>query len=182
MTIPPTVGDLDWQPADERPDLLAASVRAAVETLRLPCFVAAIDPTLADTAEFCATYRVPLEVSANCVVVAGRRGETTTMAACLVLATDRADINKVVRLHLGVRKISFAPMSDAVEQTGMEYGGITTIGLPAGWPVLVDTSVAGLDWIVIGSGIRGSKILVSGVTVSQLPEAQVLPLRINAAG
>ena len=44
----------------------------------------------------------------------------------------------MVRKHLGVRKISFAPMDDAVALTGMEYGGITPIGLPAGWPVLVD--------------------------------------------
>ena len=78
------------------------------------------------------------EVSANCVVVAGRRGEVSTMAACMVLATDRADVNKTVRKHLDVRKISFASMDDAVAQTGMEYGGITPIGLPDGWPILVD--------------------------------------------
>ena len=100
-------------------------------SLGLDCLVAAIDPDLADTAAFCAAYAVPLEVSANCVVVAGRRGEISTMAACLVLATDRADVNKTVRKHLDVRKISFAAMADAVAQTGMEYGGITPIG-PAG--------------------------------------------------
>jgi prolyl-tRNA editing enzyme YbaK/EbsC (Cys-tRNA(Pro) deacylase) len=173
----PTLGDLVWLPAAEHPELLAPAVRQAIQAADLSCFVAAIDPTLADTAEFCATYQVPLEISANCVVVAGRRGETTTMAACLVLATDRADINKVVRRHLDVRKISFAAMSDAVEQTGMEYGGITPIGLPADWPVLVDSAVAEQDWVVIGSGIRGSKILVSGPAVSQLSTAEVLPIR-----
>ncbi len=138
----PTLGELAWLPAAEQPQLLSTTVRQAIEAEAVECFVAAIDPTLADTAEFCAAYRVPLAASANCVVVAGRRGETTTMAACLVLATDRADINKVVRRHLGVRKISFAAMTDAVDQTDMEYGGITAIGLPAGWPVLVDDAVA----------------------------------------
>ena len=63
------------------------------------------------------------------------------MAACLVLASDRADVNKTVRKHLDVRKISFASMEDAVAQTGMEYGGITPVGLPADWPILVDTAV-----------------------------------------
>ena len=100
--------------------------------------MAPIDPDLADTAAFCAAYEVPLDASANCVVVAGRRGDVSTMAACMVLATDRADVNKTVRKHLDVRKISFASMDDAVAQTGMEYGGITPIGLPDGWPILVD--------------------------------------------
>ncbi len=139
-------------------------------------YVAAIDPDLADTAAFCAAYAVPLELSANCVVVAGRRAETTTMAACMVLATDRADVNKTVRRHLDVRKISFAPMADAVAQTGMEYGGITPVGLPDGWPVLVDEAAARPEWVVIGSGIRGSKILLPGPALAALPAAQVLAL------
>ena len=170
------VGTLDWQPAAEHPGLLAPPVATAVALLGLDCRVAPIDPKLADTAAFCAAYAVPLELSANCVVVAGRRAETTTMAACMVLATDRADVNKTVRLHLGVRKISFAPMADAVAQTGMEYGGITPVGLPAGWPVLVDEAAARPDWVVIGSGIRGSKILLPGPALGTLPSAQVLAL------
>jgi prolyl-tRNA editing enzyme YbaK/EbsC (Cys-tRNA(Pro) deacylase) len=173
----PRIGDLDWRPAAEDPELLAEPVLEAVRTLHLDCFVSPIHPDLADTAEFCATYRVSLDISANCVVVAGRRGEQTTMAACLVLATDRADINRVVRKRLDVRKISFAPMSEAVEQTRMAYGGITPIGLPADWPILVDAAVAAQDWLVIGSGIRGSKILIAGADLARLPNAETLALR-----
>ena len=132
------VGTLDWRPAAEHPELLAPPVAAAINASSLDCQVAPIDPDLADTAAFCAAYAVPLDVSANCVVVSGRRGDVSTMAACMVLATDRADVNKTVRKHLDVRKISFASMDDAVAQTGMEYGGITPIGLPDGWPILVD--------------------------------------------
>ena len=154
-------GTLDWQPAADHPELLAAPVAAALGALEPGRFVAPIDPDLADTAAFCAAYEVPLEVSANCVVVAGRRAETRT-AACLVLATDRADVNKTVRKRLDVRKISFARMDDAIAQTGMEYGGITPIGLPADWPILVDAAVAAADWVVVGSGIRGSKIAIRG--------------------
>ena len=124
---------------------------------------------------------MPLEVSANCVVVAGRRGEISTMAACMVLATDRADVNKTVRKHLDVRKISFATMEDAVARTGMEYGGITPIGLPDGWPILVDDAVAvEPDWVVIGSGIRGSKIILPGESLVRLPLAEVLELAQTA--
>lgn len=173
------MGTLDWLPASEHPELLAAPVTAAIATHRIECWVAAIDPELADTAAFCAAYDVPLETSANCVVVAGRRGETTTMAACLVLASDRADVNKTVRKHLDVRKISFAPMDEATSQTQMEYGGITPIGLPADWPVLIDEAVAASGLVVIGSGIRGSKILIAGATVAAVRAAVTLPLALH---
>ena len=109
----PSIGTLSWRPAADRPDLLAAPVAAMVGAIEVGFYVSEIDPTLADTAAFCAAYDVSPDASANCVVVAGRRAETTTMAACLVLASDRADVNKTVRKHLDVRKISFAPMEDA---------------------------------------------------------------------
>ena len=159
---------------DER--AIEAAVRAAAERTGVPFEVVPCDPALADTAAFCEQYQVPLAVSANCVVVAGRRAETSTMAACLVLATDRADINKAVRRHLDLRKISFASMADAVAQTGMEYGGITPIGLPQDWPILVDDQVARSDWIVIGSGIRGSKIAIKGADVAALPGTDVMSI------
>ncbi len=174
----PQLGTLDWRLAADHPELLASPVAAAVTATGLRCFVAPIDPDLADTAAFCAAYAVPLENSANCVVVAGRRGEATTMAACMVLASDRADVNRTVRKQLDVRKISFASMADAVSQTGMEYGGITPVGLPVGWPILVDSAVAATDWVVIGSGVRGSKILLTGAVVATLPGAQTLALAL----
>jgi prolyl-tRNA editing enzyme YbaK/EbsC (Cys-tRNA(Pro) deacylase) len=176
---PPIIGTLNWQPAADRPDLLAAPVRAAIQQQGLDCFVSPIDPSLADTAAFCAAYDVPLEVSANCVVVAGRRAEVSVMAACLVLATDRADVNKTIRKHLDVRKISFAGMAEAVAQTGMEYGGITPLGVPAGWPILMDGRVAAQEWIVIGSGIRGSKIALQPSELDKLPQVTTMPLALE---
>ena len=138
----PVLGTLAAVPALDRPDLLGKPVLAALEA-DAPADaalvgVAEIDPDLADTAAFCDAYGSPLDGSANCVVVAGRRGEDTRYAACLVLATTRADVNGLVRKRLNARKASFAPMDDAVALTGMEYGGITPIGLPADWPVLVE--------------------------------------------
>ncbi len=176
----PHLGTLDWQPATERPELLAAPVLAALTGGGPLCFVAPIDPELADTQAFCTAYEVRLAASANCVVVAGRRAETTTLAACLVLATDRADVNRTVRRRLDVRKISFAPMEEAVQSSGMAYGGITPVGLPAGWPLLVDDAVAVQEWLVVGSGIRGSKLAVRGADLARLPGAQVLTLTVPA--
>jgi prolyl-tRNA editing enzyme YbaK/EbsC (Cys-tRNA(Pro) deacylase) len=108
------------------------------------------------------------------VVIAGRRDGTTRYAACVVLATTRADVNGVVRRRLDVRKASFAPMDDAVALTGMEYGGITPIGLPADWPVLVDAAVLGRTMVVIGSGLRRSKIALPPDLLAGLPGAEVI--------
>ncbi|WP_328521351.1 YbaK/EbsC family protein [Kribbella sp. NBC_00359] len=170
----PVMGKVEWQPTADVPGLLAAPVRAALG--EIPAYAAAIDPGLADTAAFCAEYDVPMAASANCVIVLGKRAGEATYAAVLVLATDRADVNGVIRKHLGVRKISFAAQDDAVASTGMEYGGITPIGLPADWPVLVDEAVAQAGPVVIGSGIRGSKLLLDGAELAKLPTATVLDL------
>ncbi|MEP6560155.1 MAG: YbaK/EbsC family protein [Nakamurella sp.] len=139
-------------------------------------FVAPIDADLADTAAFCAAYHVPLDASANCVVVSGKRAGEQRWAAAVVLATSRADVNGVVRRRMDVRKVSFAPMAEATSITKMEYGGITPFGLPAGWPILIDGAVATAGLVVVGSGIRGSKIVVDGAMLAQLPGAEVIHL------
>jgi prolyl-tRNA editing enzyme YbaK/EbsC (Cys-tRNA(Pro) deacylase) len=171
------MGSLDVVPAAERPDLLAPPTGAALAANAVPpaeAGVAEIDPEAADTAAFCERYGISMDESANCVVVAGRRGGETTLAACVVLATTRADVNGLVRRHLGVRKASFAPVEVAVAETGMEYGGITPIGLPQDWPILVDSAVAAAPRVVIGSGLRRSKLTVPGPALAALPCAEVL--------
>ena len=168
---------LVFAPALSRPDLLAAPVAAALRDLpgAAEVEVAGIDPELADTAAFCERYGVAPEESANCVVIAARRGGETRYAACMVAATTRADVNGLVRRHLDARKASFAPVDAVTAATGMEYGGITPVGLPEGWPVLVDEAVAKTGSVVIGSGIRGSKLRLPGRLLAALPAAQVLP-------
>lgn len=177
---PAGLGTLSWQPVTERGDLISEPVAAALanDMDQEQVFVTEIDPDLADTAAFCQTYASPPESSANCVVVAGRRGETSLSAALLVLATARADVNRTVRKHLGLRKISFATMDDAVADTGMAYGGIGPIGLPADWQLLIDAAVLSRPWIVIGSGFRHSKLAIPGVLAGQLPGAEVLELTL----
>jgi prolyl-tRNA editing enzyme YbaK/EbsC (Cys-tRNA(Pro) deacylase) len=136
--------------------------------------VAGIDPELSDTAAFGQAYDVPAFASANCVVIAGRRGGEERIAACVVLATTRADVNTVVKRRLDVRKCSFLPMERAVELTGMEYGGITPVGLPDGWPVLVDAAVLDQPLVVIGSGVRRSKLVLPPGLLVTLPHAEVV--------
>jgi prolyl-tRNA editing enzyme YbaK/EbsC (Cys-tRNA(Pro) deacylase) len=170
----PRLGSLHWTPVTEHAELVAPPVAAALTAVPGSVWVTAIDADLADTAAFTEAYGVPSEASANCVVVAARRAGETRLAACVVLATTRADVNGLVRRHLDARKASFAPQDVAVATTGMAFGGITPIGLPADIPVLVDTAVAAQEWLVIGSGIRGSKLAVSGSTLAGLPGAVVL--------
>ncbi|MBB6034740.1 YbaK/EbsC family protein [Phytomonospora endophytica] len=165
--------------AVERADLLVAPVAAALKHWTAEDPVESVllvdtDPEKADTTVFCETYDVAPEVSANCVIVAARRGEVTTLAACVVLATTRLDVNKTVRKHLGARKASFAPMDTAVAETGMEYGGITPIGLPDGWPLLIDAAVAASPHVLIGSGSRRGKLIVPGRALAAQPGAEVV--------
>jgi prolyl-tRNA editing enzyme YbaK/EbsC (Cys-tRNA(Pro) deacylase) len=181
------MGTLKTEPARTRPDLLAAPVFAALQTWLGQTtvdeiLVAPIDPSMADTAAFCAAYDVGLDVSANCVVVTGKREGAVRYAACVVLATTRADVNNVVRRRLDVRKASFAPMDEAVALTGMEYGGITPIGLPPDWPVLVDSRVVDTPHVVVGSGIRASKIVLPGRALAELPGAEVVEGLARPAG
>ena len=169
---------LEFAPATTRPDLLAVPVRHAIAQLD-PEFaaevrVSAIDSDLADTAAFCEAYGVTLDASANCIVVAGRRGDTTTYAACVVLATTRADVNGTARRLLDARRVSFAPTEDAVRLTGMEYGGITPLGLPADWRILIDSAVIEVPEAIIGAGIRAAKIAVPGALLASLTGAEVV--------
>jgi prolyl-tRNA editing enzyme YbaK/EbsC (Cys-tRNA(Pro) deacylase) len=90
-----------------------------------------------------------------------------------VLATTRVDVNGYVRRALDVRKASFLPTDEAVSRTSMEYGGITPIGLPDGWRLLVDARVVEVPLVMIGSGVRRSKLVLPGRLLAALPGAEV---------
>ncbi|MFD7900107.1 YbaK/EbsC family protein [Streptomyces sp. NPDC059743] len=167
-------------PAPDRLDLLTPPVADAVRAWQgdVPAeqlVYVDTDPAIADTAVFAEHYGTELlDQSANCVVVAGKRGGETTLAACVVLSRTRVDVNGAVRRQLGARKASFASMDTAVGETGMEYGGITPIGLPANWPLLIDSAVLDTEWILIGSGSRRGKLIVPGKSLASLPGAVIL--------
>ncbi|MGA5898802.1 YbaK/EbsC family protein [Streptomyces venetus] len=170
----------DARPAPACLDELTSPVADAVRTWRgsVPAeqiLYVDTEPEWADTATFVEHYgRDLLEQSANCVVVAGKRGGEATLAACVVLSTTRVDVNNAVRRQLGARKASFASMDTATGETGMEYGGITPLGLPGDWPVLVDAAVVDLPYVLVGSGRRRGKLLVPGKAFAELPGAVVL--------
>ncbi|MFS8200056.1 YbaK/EbsC family protein [Streptomyces sp. CWNU-52B] len=170
----------DASPVTERLDVLTGPVAEAVRAWRGSVPAEQIvyvdtEPEWADTATFLEHYGPELlDRSANCVVVAGKRGGETTLAACVVLSATRVDVNGVVRRQLGARKASFAPTDTATGESGMEYGGITPLGLPVDWPVLVDSAVVDLPYVLVGSGRRRGKLLVPGKVFAELPNAVVL--------
>jgi prolyl-tRNA editing enzyme YbaK/EbsC (Cys-tRNA(Pro) deacylase) len=172
----PTLGRLESLPALEHPELLAPPVVAALQAWEHAgeLAVVEIDPAVADTAAMSDAYDLGMDTGANCVVVGGRRDGEERVAACLVRADTRADVNTVVKRTLDVRKCSFLAMDRAVEESGMEYGGITPVGLPAAWRLLVDARVLDIEVAVIGSGVRRSKLLIPGRLAGQLPGAEVI--------
>jgi prolyl-tRNA editing enzyme YbaK/EbsC (Cys-tRNA(Pro) deacylase) len=170
------LGTLSSVPASVRLDLLAEPTQAALVQSGLldDVGVVEIDPSLSDTASTQKEYGLEPDLLANCVVVGGKREGDERLAACVVLATTRADVNGIVKRRLDVRKASFLPMERAVALTGMEYGGITPIGLPNDWPVLVDRRVIEAGLVVIGSGVRRSKLLLPGALLAQLPSVEII--------
>lgn len=114
-----------------------------------------------------------MHASVNCVLVAGKREGVERTAAAAVRASTRADVNGTIKRLLDVRKASFVPTERAVDESGMEYGGITPIGLPSGWLVLLDAAARD-GWIVIGSGVRRSKIALPGDLLATLRGVQVV--------
>jgi prolyl-tRNA editing enzyme YbaK/EbsC (Cys-tRNA(Pro) deacylase) len=172
-----TLGLLTSAPVSENPELVASSVLAVLEVLGLEnrVGVVEIDPDLSDTAATQRAYGLTMETLANCVIVTGKREGVIRTAACLVPASTRANINGLVPPRLDVRKASFLERTLAIEQTGMEFGGITPIGLPTGWPIFVDSRIPEIPLVIVGSGIRRSKLIVPGELFARLPGALIVP-------
>src|SRR4249919_1763577 len=147
----PRLGSLESLPVLAHPELLGPAVHAALADWPPAEHVAVveIDPAYADTAAMSERYAVPMESGANCVVVMGRRDGEERVAACVVRADTRADVNNLVKRNLDVRKASFLSMDRAVEESGMEYGGITPVGLPEGWRLLVAAGCLGMEVVLL---------------------------------
>lgn len=180
-----TLGSLTTSPALDHLDLVGRPVAELLQRWEHGRHVGVvpIDPELSETSATVEVYGVPWESGANCVVVMGKREGQERTAACVVRGDTRADVNNRVKRLLDVRKCSFLDHDRAVAESGMEYGGITPIGLPQDWRLLLDARVPEVDTVLIGSGIRGSKLILPGRLLAELPGAEVvedLAVRVTA--
>jgi prolyl-tRNA editing enzyme YbaK/EbsC (Cys-tRNA(Pro) deacylase) len=171
-----TLGSLTTVPVLDRLDLVGAPVAELLKRWEHAdqVGVVPIDPALSETAATVDVYGVPLDRGANCVVVMGKREGQERTAACVVRGDTKADVNNRVKRILDVRKCSFLDHDRAVAESGMEYGGITPVGVPEEWRLLVDARVPDTETVLIGSGIRGSKLILPGRLLAALPGAEVV--------
>ena len=151
------------------PEVIAELTSMGLEYEEMEC-----DPDLADTAQFCEAYDIPLEKSANAIVVASRKPEGHN-AVCVVLAHTRLDVNGTVRKRLDVRKVSFAPADLTQSLTGQEIGGVTIFGLPEDLPIWLDSRIMDCDWVIVGAGSRSAKIKLDPSQLGDVDRYEFVP-------
>ena len=147
------------------------AVLATLKGLGIGYELVEIDPEYADTAQFCEKYGYAMEQSGNTIIVASKRGEKK-FAACLVLGSDRLDVNQKVKSLMNVPRLSFASAEETEALTGMAVGGVTPFALPDGLPVYADQKLLSVERLILGSGSRSSKIIMSPGELTKLPTLQ----------
>ena len=153
---------------------LQERVRGVLEGLGVPYEIMKIDPDFADTAAFCAKYGIPLDQSANTIIVASKK-EPKQYCACLVLATTRLDVNHGVKKLMNASRVSFASADETKALTGMLIGGVTVFALPDTLPIYVDERVMAPEWIIVGGGGRPTKVKLAPDVLRRLPNVTVVP-------
>ncbi len=131
------------------------------------------DPDFADTAAFCEKYGYPVDNCGNAIIVASKR-EPVKFATCIVKGTSRLDVNKTVRKLMDVPKASFASPEQTVELTGMMIGGVTPFALPPDLPIYADDKLMALDYVILGSGSRSSKVKIVPQVFDVLTNTQII--------
>ena len=148
-------------------------VKVVLDELETPFDIIECDPAFADTAAFCERYGYRLEECVNTILIASKRGERR-YSACLIKGSERLDVNKTVRKLMGASRVSFASTEETVDLTGMMVGGITPFALPVSIHIYVDLRVMALDKVILGSGIRSSKIMIPPKVLNVLPNTRIV--------
>ena len=86
---------------------IEGTVKSTLDNMDIEYEWIEVDPDFADTASFCKKYGFGMDKSGNTIILASKRGEKK-YSACIVLGTDRLDVNKTVRNLMGVSRLSFA--------------------------------------------------------------------------
>ena len=112
-------------------------------------------------------------VGGNTIIVASKK-EPKSFVACLVLASYKLDVNKTVRKLMEVSKVSFASAEDTKNLTGMMIGGVTIFGLPDNLTIYLDDKLFQLDYLIVGSGSRSTKVKINPEELKKIPNSIVI--------
>ena len=132
-----------------------------------------VDPNFADTVAFCEKYGFRMDHSGNTIIIASKKGEKK-YSACIVLGTNRLDVNKKVRSLMGISRLSFANSDETIQLTGMMIGGVTPFALPESLPIYVDSIIMDLEYVILGGGSRSGKLKVHPSALLQIPTVHVI--------
>jgi len=152
---------------------ITTQVVTVIDAIGVEYEIIECDPDFADTAAFCEKYGYPVDNCGNAIVVASKR-EPVQFATCIVKGTSRLDVNKTVRKLMGVPKASFASPEQTVELTGMMIGGVTPFALPLDVPIYADDKLMALDYVILGSGSRSSKVKIVPQVFDVLTNTQII--------
>jgi len=136
--------------------------------------VAEIDPEYSGGFELCERYQIDSRYGINCLVAEAKRNNIKTYCALLVPVGYKYNMSSVVRKQLNARMVSVAPLDYVIEQTKMEFGSITPIGLPNEWHIFIDPLTLKEEYIIIGGGFKTSKLMIPSKLLLQLPNAMIL--------
>ena len=152
---------------------MEAKVLAMLQRHNVSYELIQIDPNYADTEEFCEHYGYPTSHSGNTIIVASKRG-IKQYSACIVQATERLDVNKTVKKLMNVSRASFASSEETIQLTGMMIGGVTPYALPDSLPIYADFKLNSVEYLIIGSGSRSSKLKVHPSELNKIPNLQFI--------
>lgn len=169
---------LEFKLVIDNKNLVPSVIYNAVKELNIndqkEILVAEIDPNYAGGLDLCNKYNIDLKLGANCLIAEGIRKDQKTIVALLVPVGYKYDMNKTVRKALDARMVSASPLDFVLKETKMEYGSITPIGLPKDWLIFVDPLVLKNEQVIIGGGLKTSKISIPTSILLKLPNIQIL--------
>lgn len=153
--------------------ILDEKTASAISSYNLRVEEFACDPNFADTAAFNANYGFTSDQAANTILIVSKKADPEKHAVCVVLASTRLDVNKMVTKLLGVKRASFADSETTKRLTGMEIGGVTAVGI-SNFLIYIDAAVMNQPKVVMGGGNRTSKAVLDPKELLKLPNVSVV--------
>ena len=86
----------------------------------------------------------------------------------VLIAGQRQVAWPVLRKHLGQSRLTMATEAEVLENAGAERGGVSPLGLPRPMRTLADASVFAQKEISLGSGVRGTTVIMASADLRRV--------------